>query len=88
MTGAGGVTVAQLASVLASISTQPTELGPVLPVDRLCSLEAFTLGLGDLLQCPHMLGLTLRLVPLVQHPHPDQRRGGVCQHPRGQAPDE
>lgn len=88
MTGATGVTVVQAASVLASISPQATELGLILPVNRLCSLESFALGFGDLFQSAHMLGITLRLVPLVQRPHPDQRRHGVCQHPHGQASGE
>lgn len=87
MTGAGGVTVVQAASVLASSSPQTTQLSLILPVDRLSSLEPSLFSQPDLLQGPHMLGITFRLVPLVQHPHPGQRRHGVCQRPHGQAPD-
>lgn len=74
MTGAGGVAVVQAASALASSSPQTPQLSLILPVDRLGALEPFTLGFGDLLQGAHMLSLTLRLVPLVQNPHPGQRR--------------
>ena len=87
MTGAGGVAVVQAASVLASISPQTTKLSLVLPVDRLSPLEPSLFGQSDLLQGSHMLGITPRLVPLVQRPHPGQRRHGVCQHPHGQASD-
>lgn len=85
MTGAGGVAVAQAASVLASSSPQTTQLSLVLPVDRLGPFETLSLRELDLLQCSHMLGITLRLVPLVQRQHPDQRRQTVRQHPRGKA---
>lgn len=87
MTGAGGVTVVQAASVLASSSPQTTQLSLILPVDRLSPLEACLLSQANLLESPYMLGITPRLVPLVQQPHPGQGRQAVCQHPHGQAPD-
>jgi len=87
VTGATGVTVVQAPSVLASSSPQTPQLSLVLPVDRLSPFEAFTLCELNLFQGPHMLGITLRLVPLVQQPHPGQGRHGVCQHPHGQASD-
>lgn len=83
MTGAGGVTVAQAASVLASSSPQTAQLSLMLPVDRLSPLEALSLRELDLLERSHMLGITPRLVPLVQQPHPGQGRHGVCQYPHG-----
>lgn len=85
MTGAGGVTVVQAASVLASSSPKPTQLSLMLPVDRLSPFEACLFRQADLLQGSHMLGITLRLVPLVKHPHPGQGRQAVRQHPHGQA---
>ena len=88
VTGAGGVTVVQAASVLASSSPQATQLGLILPVDRLSLSEPLTLGLGDLFQGPDVLSITLRLVPLVQNQHPGQGCHGVCQRPRGQASGE
>lgn len=87
MTGAGGVAVAQAASVLASSSPQTTQLSLVAAVDRLSPFEACLLSQADLLEGPHMLGITPRLVPLMQHPHPGQGRQTVCQHPHGQASD-
>ena len=65
MTGTGGVVVVQAASVLASSSSQTTQLSLVLPVDRLAPPDACLFGQADLLQRTHMLGITLRLVPLV-----------------------
>ena len=87
MTGAGGVTVVQATSALASISPQTTQLSLVAAVDCLGPLEAFSLCELDLFQGAHMLGITPRIVPLVQHPHPDQGRHGMRQHPHGQASD-
>lgn len=78
----------QAASVLASSSPQTAQLSLVLPVDRLGALEARLLSQTDMLQCSHMLGITPRFVPLVQNPHPGQRRHDVCQHPHGQASGE
>lgn len=75
----------QAASVLASSSPQTTQLSLVAAVDCLGALDAFTLGQPDLLEGSHMLGITPRLVPLVQQPHPGQGRQAVCQHPHGQA---
>ena len=77
----------QAASVLASSSPQTTQLSLVAAVDCLSSLEAFTFRELDLLEGSHMLGITLRLVPLVKHPHSGQGRQTVRQHPHGQAPD-
>lgn len=85
MTGAGGIAVVQAASVLASSSPQTAQLSLVPPVDRLGPLETFSLRELNLLEGSRMLGIILRLVPLVQHPHPGQGRHGVCQHPHGQA---
>ena len=87
MTGAGGVAVAQAASVLASSSPQTAQLSLVAAVDRLSPPEAFTLRELDLHQGSHMLGITPHLVPLMQHPHPGQRCQTVRQHPHGQASD-
>ena len=87
MTGAGGVTVVQAASVPASISPKATKLLLVLLVDRLCPPQSFTLSLGDLLQCSHMLRLTRPLVPLMHQMHPQNRRRHVRQRQHGQAPD-
>ena len=77
----------QAASVLASSSPKPTQLSLVAAVDCLSPFEACLFGQPDLLQCSHMLGITLRLVPLVKQPHPSQRRQTVRQHPHGQASD-
>lgn len=88
MTGTAGVAVVQAASVLASSSPQTTQLSLIASVDCLGPLKARLLSQTDLLQGSHMLGITLRLVPLVQNPHPGQRRHGVCQHPHGQASGE
>lgn len=85
MTGATGVAVVQATSVLASISPQTTELGPILPVDLLCTLQSCALSPGDLLQRPDVLGITLRLVPLVYCQHPQDCRHPVGQRPHGQA---
>ena len=85
MTGAGGVTVVQAASALASSSPKPTQLSLVATVDRLGPLDTCLFGQADLLQGSHILGITLRLVPLVKHPHSDQGRQTVCQHPHGKA---
>lgn len=87
MTGAGGVAVVQAASVLASSSPQTTQLSLILPVDRLGAPDAGLFSQADLLQGPNMLGITLRLVPLVRQQRPGQQRQTVCQHPHGQAPD-
>lgn len=73
----------QAASVLASSSPQTPKLSLVAAVDRLSPLETCLLSQADLLQRSHMLGITLRLVPLVQQPHPGQGRHGVRQHPHG-----
>lgn len=75
----------QAASALASSSPQTTQLSLVAAVDCLGPLEAGLFGEANLLQCSHMLGITLRLVPLVQRQHPDQRRQTVRQHPHGKA---
>nr|DAR60749.1 MAG TPA: hypothetical protein [Caudoviricetes sp.] len=88
VTGATGVVVVQAPSVTASISTQAADLSLILAVDLLCALDTRPLCLGDLFQCPDVLGITLRLVPLVQRQHPQRRRHGVCQHPHGQASGE
>lgn len=85
MTGAGGVTVAQAASVLASSSPQAPKLSLVAVVDRLSPLEAGLLGQADLLERSRVLGITPHLVPLVCQTHPGQQRQTVCQKPRGQA---
>ena len=77
----------QAASVLASSSPEPTQLSLVAAVDRLSPLEAGLLSQADLLEGPHMLGITPPLVPLVQHPHPGQDRQAVRQRPHGQASD-
>ena len=77
----------QAASVLSSSSTKTAKLSLVAAVDRLGAPDAGLLSQADLLQGPNMLGITLRLVPLVQQPHPGQGRQAVCQHPHGQAPD-
>lgn len=87
MTSAGGVTVVQATSVPASSSPQTAQLSLVAAVDRLSPLEASLFGEVNLLEGSHMLGITLRLVPLMQHPHPGQRRQTVRQHPHGQASD-
>lgn len=73
----------QAASVLASSSPQTAQLSLILPVDRLSPLEAGLFGETNLLEGSHMLGITPRLVPLVQQPHPGQGRQTVCQHPHG-----
>lgn len=75
----------QAASVPASSSPQTAQLSLVAAVDRLSSLKAGLFRQANLLEGSHMLGITLRLVPLVQQPHPGQRRQAVCQHPHGQA---
>lgn len=85
MTGAGGVTVVQAASVLASSSPKPTQLSLVAAVDCLGAPDAGLFDQSNLLQRSHMLGITLRLVPLMQYQHPGQRRQTVRQHPHGQA---
>lgn len=85
MTGAGGVAVAQAASVLSSSSTKTPKLSLVLAINSLCTLDPLLLGQADLLQGPRMLCITPRLVPLVRHPRPAQCRCGVCQYPHGQA---
>ncbi len=77
----------QAASVLASSSAKTTKLSLVAAVDRLGPLEASLFDEANLLEGSHMLGITLRLVPLVQQPHPGQGRQTVRQHPYGQAPD-
>lgn len=77
----------QAASVLASSSPQTTQLSLVAAVNRLGPLDAGLFGEANLLEGSHMLGITLRLVPLVKHPHPSQGRQAVCQHPHGQASD-
>lgn len=75
----------QAASVLASSSPQTTQLSLVAAVDCLCPLVTFSLRELNLLEGSHMLGITPCRVPLVQHPHPGQRRQAVCQRPHGQA---
>lgn len=77
----------QAASVLASSSPQTAQLSLVAAVDRLDPLEDGLFGEANLLEGAHMLGITLRFVPLMQHPHPRQRRHGVRQRPHGQASD-
>lgn len=77
----------QAASMFASSSPEPTQLSLVAAVDRLSPLEAGLLSQPDLLQGSRMLGITPRLVPLVQHPHPGQGRQAVRQRPHGQASD-
>lgn len=73
----------QAASVLASSSPQTPQLSLVAAVDCLGPLEAGLFGEANLLEGTHMLGITLRLVPLMQHPHPGQGRQTVRQHPHG-----
>lgn len=65
----------QAASVLGSISPKATKLSLVPPVDLLGLSEPFPLGLGDLFQSSHMLGITPRLVPLMNLPRPQ-----CCRH--------
>lgn len=85
MTGATGVAVLQAASVLASSSPQTPQLSLVAAVDRLSPLEAGLFGEANLFEGSHMLGITPRFVPLMQHPHPGHGRQTVRQHPHGQA---